>query len=84
MAFSRNCSYFVSDAGTTSRLRNVWALAARPAGAVLWSVGTDGRQTTRITGPSIGGAFARYCTGRSSLAAGSGCGRASSSAGTAP
>jgi len=47
-----------ADPGFQQMLGNVWALAARPAGAVLWSVGTDGRQPTRITGPSIGGAFA--------------------------
>jgi WD40 repeat protein len=47
-----------ADPAFQQMLGNVWTLAARPAGAVLWSVGEDGRQTTRVTGPSIGGAFA--------------------------
>ncbi|MGW4464751.1 hypothetical protein [Micromonospora sp. NPDC004704] len=47
-----------ADSAFRQMLGNVWALAARAPGAVLWSVSTDGRPITRIAGPSIGGAFA--------------------------
>jgi WD40 repeat protein len=47
-----------ADLAFQQMLGDVWTLAARPAGAVLWAVSTDGRQTTHITGQSIGGAFA--------------------------
>ncbi|MCG5464845.1 hypothetical protein MED01_003102 [Micromonospora sp. MED01] len=46
------------DSTFQDMLGDVRQVSATLPGALLWSASTDGRQLTRLTGPSIGGAFA--------------------------